>query len=78
VWSAEWGTHDFTPRTVDLITENTSTFMIGTNSSHLGMNTLELYPSGFEPGSGVIRVIPSPSASLIVAALIPFAGRRRR
>jgi hypothetical protein len=78
VWSAEWGTLDFAPRTINLFTENTSTFMIGTNSSHVGMNTLELYPSGFQPGSGVIRVIPAPPASAPLAALIAVGLRRRR
>lgn len=78
VWSAEWGTHDFTPRPVALQTDSTWTFQVGTNSSHLGMNVLELYPSGFQPGYGVIQVIPAPSAAATLASLILLGTWHRR
>ncbi|MCH9057982.1 MAG: hypothetical protein IIB55_05055 [Planctomycetes bacterium] len=79
VWSVDWTTTDFTPRTVSLDTRNTTTFEIGTNGGHaLTMNLLELYPQGFTPGTGVIRVVPSPaSATLLVLGAVMLRRRRR-
>ena len=77
-WSADWTTTDFTPRTVSLDTRNTTTFQIGTNSTHGSMNLLELYPEGFTPGMGVIQVVPSPaSATLLVLGAVMLRRRRR-
>ena len=79
VWSVDWTTGDFTPRTVSLDTRNTTTFQIGTNSTQIGMNLLELYPKGFTPGTGVIRVVPSPAiATLLVVGAVMLRRRRSR
>ena len=79
VWSVDWTTADFTPRTVSLDTRNTTTFQIGTNSTQIGMNLLELYPHGFTPGTGVIQVVPSPAiATLLVLGAVMLRRRRPR
>ena len=78
-WSADWTTTDFTPRTVSLDTRNTTTFEIGTNGGHvLTLNLLELYPQGFTPGMGVIRVVPSPVSATPLLVLGAVMLRRRR
>ncbi len=77
-WSADWTTADFTPRTVSLDTRNTTTFQIGTNSTHAGMNLLELYTPGFTPGTGMIEVVPSPASATPVLVLGAVMLRRRR
>ncbi len=78
-WSVDWTTTDFTPRTVSLDTRNTTTFEIGTNGGHaLTLNLLELYPQGFTPATGVIRVVPSPaSATALLVLGAPMLRRRR-
>ena len=77
-WSVDWTTTDFTPRTFSLDTRNTTTFQIGTNSTQIGMNLLELYPKGFTPGTGVIRVVPSPAIATPLLVLGAVMLRRRR
>ena len=78
VWSVDWTTADFTPRTVSLDTRNTTTFQIGTNSTHGKMNLLELYPEGFTPGTGAIQVVPSPASATPLLVLGALMLRRRR
>ncbi len=67
----DWSTTDFTPRTVNLHTSNTTTF----NVKGL-LHTTPLYPGEFTPGSGVITVVPAPGAWLVVA--LPLIASRRR
>ena len=78
-WSADWTTTDFTPRTVSLDTRNTTTFEIGTNGTHVyTLNLLELYPQGFTPGAGAIRVVPSAASATTLLVLGAVMLRRRR
>ena len=71
----DWTTSDFTARTVDFHTSNTSTFMLG--DWRTGGFT-ELYPHEFTPGSGVINVVPAPTAWVVLALPLVAAARRRR
>jgi hypothetical protein len=68
-----WTTTDFTPRTVDLHTNNTSIFIV---FSFVTGRIVDLYPNDFAPGSGVITVVPAPAAWL--AMVLPLVGMRRR
>ena len=49
----DWTTTDFTPRTVGLLTSNTSLFVM--IDGYTGQR-IELFPDEFTPGSGVIIV----------------------
>ncbi len=71
----DWTTAEFTPRTVDLHTSNTSTFMLGDWRTG---GFIELFPQDFTPGSGVINVIPAPAAWLALALPLAATTRRRR
>ena len=68
-----WTTTDFTPRAVDLRTNNTSVFVVF--SSFTG-NIIELFPNNFTPGTGAIAVIaasgmPYSSSTAAATQLIP-------
>ena len=71
----DWTTTEFTPRTVDLQTSNTSTFMLGDWRTG---GYIELFPQEFTPGSGVIEVVPAPAAWVVLALPLLAATRRRR
>ncbi len=71
----DWTAADFTPRTVDLVTSNTSNFIVG--DSFTGA-TVQLVPGQFFPGSGGITVVPAPSAGGVVCVPLAMATRRRR
>ncbi len=75
IMTAEWTTIDFTPRLVDLTTFGTDKFWIYQNQQ--GSSTLQLPPSSIFEGSGVIQVVPAPSAGLIMACGV-LARRRRQ
>ena len=76
-WSADWTTTDFTPRHVSLETAATTTFMIGDRFTLEPL--VQLYPQAFTPGTGVIRVVPSPaSATLLVLGAVMLRRRRPR
>ena len=70
----DWTTTDFNPRAVDLHTSNTSAFIV------FDLQTgkfVDLYPTQFTAGSGVINVVPAPETWL--ALILPLvAGWRRR
>lgn len=70
----DWTSTDFTPRTVDLRTENTSVFVVFRPL----WGTVDLYAQEFTPGAGVINVIPAPAAWPLAALLLVSPGRRRR
>ena len=76
----DWTTRDFTPRTVSLHTSNTANFWViwwlQRNPDPPG--PINMYPSRFTPGSGVINVIPAPGAWLVLALPLVAATRRRR
>jgi hypothetical protein len=69
-----WTATDFTPRTVDLVTSNTSVF----NVFHANTGQpVSLFPGSFTPGSGEIAVVPAPGAWSVL--MLPLAaGVRRR
>jgi hypothetical protein len=69
----DWATTDFTPRTVDLQTSNTTTFMLGNWPTG---NFIELIPNNFTPGSGTITVVPAPTTWLVFT--LPLIASRRR
>ena len=71
----DWTTSNFTARTVDLHTSNTSTFILGDWRTG---GFIELFPHEFTPGSGVINVIPAPAAWVVLALPLVAAARRRR
>jgi len=71
-----WTTTNFSNRTVDLSTESTSNFSIVPGPGGVSMN---LVTSGdFSPGSGVINVVPAPSALALLGLGGLVAARRRR
>ena len=76
----DWTTRDFTPRTVSLDTSNTGNFWViwwlQRNPDPPG--PINMYPSRFTPGSGVINVVPAPSAWVVLALPLVAATRRRR
>lgn len=72
IWSAEFSTTDFTPRTIDLRSD-TSEFLLYTNS--LGSNASFL--SSFVEGQGQINVVPAPGA-VALPLFILLASRRSR
>ena len=74
-WSAEWTATDFTPRSVDLNTLNTSDFWVASISN--GAQT-QLYPQGFTPGAGMIEVVPSPASAMPLVVVGAMLLRRRR
>jgi hypothetical protein len=69
----DWTTTDFTPRTVDLWTSNTTAFILGDWRTG---GFIELFPNNFTPGSGIITVVPAPAAWVAIA--LPLVARRRR
>jgi hypothetical protein len=71
----DWSTTDFTPRQVDLITSNTTNFIVGERFS---LRTVQLFPNTFTPGTGTITVVPSPATWLALGLPLAGASRRRR
>jgi MYXO-CTERM domain-containing protein len=76
IWLAryEWITTDFTPRTVELSTENTTQFRVTPLPGGLTINLM----SSFTPGSGSFNVTPAPSALALIGLGALVAARRRR
>ena len=74
----DWTTTDFTPRSVDLETTNTSKFLVVNQLNPGSPIIVELFPNEFTPGSGVINVVPAPAALLTLALPLVAARRRRR
>jgi hypothetical protein len=72
----DWTTTDFTPRTVALESLNTNNFVVGTPVIPGPQILVQMYPSEFTPGSGVITVVPAPAGWLVLA--LPLVGMRRR
>jgi len=67
-----WTTTSFAPRTVDVFTEGTTTFVLE------GPAGCANYVSVFVPGSGSIRVVPAAGTmSLIGLGLLSLVRRRR-
>ncbi|MCH7791846.1 MAG: hypothetical protein IID31_06165 [Planctomycetes bacterium] len=73
----DWTTTDFTPRTVSLDTSNSSYFYI-IELAIPDPGRLNMFPGAFTPGSGVINVIPAPTAWVVLALPLAAATRRRR
>jgi hypothetical protein len=73
--SYTWTATDFTPRTVDLRTSNTSIFIVALITT--GQIT-HLFPGQFTPGIGGITVVPTPGAWLVLCLPFAVATRRRR
>jgi hypothetical protein len=69
----DWTTTNFTPRTVDLQTSNTTTFLLGDWRTG---GFIELVPNNFTPGTAVITVVPAPAAWLVLA--LPLVASRSR
>jgi hypothetical protein len=77
LWESEWTTSDFTPRTIDLATSNTTTFDIYC-CFPWGTGAPNHTPRAIIPGSAKITVVPAPaSAFLALAAALPLVRRRR-
>ena len=78
----DWTTANFTPRSVGLHTSNTAFFAIAWWDPKAYVNPdppyRRLYPGAFSPGSGVINVIPTPAAWVVLALPLVAATRRRR
>ena len=74
VFSADWATSDFTPRTVSIITENTSIFAV---YSQAGVSTT-LSASAVVPGSGTIFVVPAPASLTALAIAFATCSTTRR
>jgi len=72
----EWTTTDFTARSVDLTTENTTNFSIVPPTGGVAINMVD--QGRFVPGSGSITVVPAPSTLTAFAAVTLVAARRRR
>jgi MYXO-CTERM domain-containing protein len=70
-----WETTDFTPRTVEMVTENTQNFRVYDYPFPNG--TINLM-STFTPGSGSIRVVPGPGVVGVLGVGGLVAVRRRR
>ena len=68
-----WSTTDFSPRQVNLRTSETSLFVVVDTAT---LALVDLFPSEFTPGSGLITVVPAPAAWLALA--IPLVATRRR
>ena len=75
VWSADWRATDFTPRSVDLSTRNTTDFRVARINT--GAQT-QLYPQGFTPGTGASEVVPSPASGVPMVVVGAVMLRRRR
>ncbi len=78
----DWTTTNYTPRSVSLQTSNTTSFLVALWEippfpPPPGV-TVQLFPGAFTPGSGVINVIPTPAAWLVLALPLLAATRRRR
>ncbi|MCH8271063.1 MAG: hypothetical protein IH985_07625, partial [Planctomycetes bacterium] len=59
----EWTTTDFTIRTVDLTTSNTTNYLLAEwGPPPLGGRTFQQFPDNFTPGAGSFEVTPAPSA----------------
>jgi hypothetical protein len=71
----DWTTADFSPRDVNLVTSNTSNFIVAAIATGA---TTELFPRAFAPGSGVINVVPAPGAFSWLAIPLVMLGARRR
>ena len=78
VWLVDWDTDDFTPRRVHLRTAGTTGFGIYEQPFPSSMVT-DLYPHAFFPGEAWIRVVPAPTAGmvLLVAGIGVWMPRRR-
>ena len=63
-----WATSDFTPRTVEFVTENTTNFTIVPGSAGVSLNLV--LGGQFTPGFGTILVVPGPG----VLALLGLGG----
>jgi hypothetical protein len=72
-WRVTWSTSDFTPRSIDLGTA-TSVFDLYINKA----GVLDHYIDQFTEGSGVIHVVPTPSAAAALLAFATVLSRRRR
>jgi hypothetical protein len=72
--SYTWTATDFTPRTVDLFTSNTTNFIVVLKST--GQAT-QLFPALFTPGSGGITVVPAPAVWWLLALPLAAISRRR-
>ena len=77
----DWTTSNFTTRSVNLDTSNTTTFRIlawWIVPPPPTAGSLQLFPRSFSAGSGVIIVIPVPAAWVVLALPLVAASRRRR
>jgi hypothetical protein len=73
--SYEWTTTNFSPRTIDFSTENTTQFGV-TNRFRYGP-VIHIFGT-FTPGSGSLVVIPAPPAAALLGIGALIAARRRR
>jgi hypothetical protein len=74
-WEGTWRAEDFSPRNVEMVTENTTRFAYYDYRTHPPTSV----PLPAIPGSGQIRVVPAPGAALVMAgALAGVLGARRR
>ena len=71
----QWTTTEFRPRSVDLHTGGSTTFIVGDVNTRTGV---EMYPHDFSPGSAVINVVPAPVAWVVLALPLVACTRRRR
>ena len=79
VWQASWTTQDFTPRTVEISSDGTTYFQIYSSASAYEFGPdVQLFPDKFEHGSGVIQVVPAPSALALLLTGAALTTRRRR
>jgi len=69
-----WTTEDFTPRTIEFITENTTNFSILTLELPINLAQQGL----FTPGFATITVVPGPAGALTFGLLASFHLSRRR
>lgn len=77
IWEGTWTATDFTPRTVDLHTENTSEFRVFTD--HNATGGYDFVAAGwFDHGFGSITVVPAPSSGALMLAGMMCLARRRR
>ncbi len=74
LFTAEWTTDDFTSREVSVSTFDTTTFRLYVDQQ--GNHTLLPQNAIFE-GSGVIQVVPAPSAGLLLVSSVLMRRRRK-
>ncbi|MEZ6171696.1 MAG: PEP-CTERM sorting domain-containing protein [Phycisphaerales bacterium] len=77
IWEATWTATDFTPRMIDLHTDNTPEFLVyGDHNASAGLDMVAM--GLFEHGFGSITVVPAPSSGALMLAGMMCIARRRR